>query len=268
MDLLAGIEKELMSLRESGSLKEALQIWIRERDALTSFRDSESLIAFLRDPDSGPRRGKDAALASVCLIAAGGERQAATLLIWLVLPGLLRVRQSLAGRGVLSAQDLDAELIAGLWEAATRVGVGTPSVSVRLLNGARWRALAAIREAIDWEKRSEPLSTEIADPPEPEVREGGLPDILAEAVQLRIVSEGQARLILASRLTIREVASDLGITLCAAQRRRRRAKLRLVAWLGESSRIPPRPLASEPPRNLPQNSQASPGHLRPSHPPL
>jgi len=202
------------------------------------------------------------------LIAASGEPQAATLLIWLVLPGLVRARQTLGGRSALSAQDLDAELVAGVWEAATSVGANTRGVSARLVNGARWRALGAIREAIDWAKRSEPLSAEVADLPESDLLPGGLPDILAEAVRRRVVSDGEAQLILASRLSIRDVASDLGITLCAAQRRKRRAKLRLVAWLGESSRIPPRPLAPEPPRNLPQNSQASPGHLRPSHPPL
>jgi hypothetical protein len=254
VDLLARIEEELTGLRGSGALTAALLIWSGKREELRSFRDAEALIAFLRDPKSGPRRRKDAALASVCLVAASGEQRAATLLIWLVLPGLLRVRHTLAGRGVLSPQDLDAELVTGVWEAATRVRARTHDVSARLVNGARWRAIGAIREAIVWAKRSEPLGGEVADLPEPAVPAGRLPDILAEAVREGVISGAEAELLIASRDTIRDVGSRLGVTLCAAQNRRLRAKRRLIAWLTESSRIAPRFLAPSPLRKLPQNS--------------
>jgi len=254
VDLLARIEEELTGLRGSGALTAALRIWSGEYAGLRSFRDAEALIGFLRDPKSGPRRRKDAALASLCLVATSGEQRAATLLIWLVLPGLLRVRHTLAGRGVLSPQEFDAELVTGVWEAATRVRASTHDVSARLVNGARWRVLGAIGEAMDWAKRSAPLGAEVSNLPEPEVRAGGLPVILAEAIREGVISDGEAELILSTRRTVREVASRSGVTLCAAQNRRLRAKRRLIAWLTESCRIASPFLAPGPPRNLPENS--------------
>jgi hypothetical protein len=267
MDLLATIEEELTGLRGSGALTTALETWKGRREGLRSFRDAETLIAFLRDPQVRPRRRKDAALAALCVEANRGEQRAATLLLWLLLPGLLRVRHRLAGRGVLGDEELDAELLAGMWGAATKVRAETQHVATRLLNGARWRALGAIREAIECAKRSEPLGPEFADIPEPEVRAGGRPAILAGAIREGVVSVGEAELILASRRTIREVGSQLGVTLCAAQNRRLRAKRRLIAWLGESQ-MSSLLLAQRPPRNLSQNSQGSPDHDRPPRPPL
>jgi hypothetical protein len=267
MDTVTRIEQEIAALRGSGALTAALRGCREQCEGLRSFRDAETLIAFLRDPKAGPRRRKDAALAALCGEAISGDQQVATLLLWLLLPGLLRVRSGLAGRDALEAQDLDAELLTGMWEAATEVRPQTRNVAARLVNGARWRALAAIREAIDWERRSEPLDRQVAELPEPEVGVFGSLGILTQAVRAGVITEGEVELILASRQTIRDVGR-LGVTLCAARQRKHRARLRLVDWLAQSSPIPPRFLAPSSPRNLPENSRGSPVTIRPSLPPL
>jgi hypothetical protein len=53
-----------------------------------------------------------------CVEGAGGDEDAAVLIAWLMLPSLLLVRRSLAARSTLDTDELDAELLAGLWEAA------------------------------------------------------------------------------------------------------------------------------------------------------
>jgi hypothetical protein len=276
MDILTRIEQEISALRGSGALATAFRRCREQGEGLRSFGDAETLIAFLRDAEAGPRRRKDAALGALCVEASRGDQRIATFLVWLLLPGILRVRSGLAGRDALEAQDLDAELVTGVWEAATKIGPQTRNVPARLVNGARWRALAAIREAIDWQRRSEPLDCEGADLPEPEVGSFGSVGILTQAVRAGVITESEVELILSSRHTIRDVGSRLGVTLCGAQNRKRRARLRLVAWLDslagrvlpDSSPIPPRFLAPCPPRNLPENSPGSPDHVRPSLPPL
>ena len=164
VDLLQRVEGDLAALRRSGALDDALRRWKTRRDELRSYADAEALIGFLRDPDAEPRAAKDSALAAICVEATDGDQTAATLLLWLMLPGLLRVRQRLATWNALGRDDLDAELLAGVWEAATAVGPATTSVAARLVNRARRRALTAVRRAADWAGRSEPLSTEMEEP--------------------------------------------------------------------------------------------------------
>jgi hypothetical protein len=239
VDLLGRVEGDLAALRRSGALDAALRRWRSRREELLSFDDAEALIDFLRDPDVEPRRVKDPVLAALCMEATRGDQSAATLLLWLMLPGLLRVRRRVAAWNALGREDLDAELLAGVWEAATAIGPTTASVAARLVNRARGRALAAIRQAADWTGRSEPLSTDMAEPPGPETGPDGLEDVLTVAVRAGVISAGEAELFRASHGTIGEVRGRLGVTAYGAQNRRRRAKRRLLAWLAESSPIPP-----------------------------
>lgn len=267
MDLLARIEEEITALRGSGALAAAFRSWREHREGLRSFGDTETLIAFLRDPQAEPRRRKDAALAALCAEASSGDQRAATLLLWLLLPGLVRVRRSLTGGDALGTQDLNAELAAGAWEAATRVQPQTQNVAARLVNEARRRAIAAIREAATWARCSEPLGAE-AELPEPEAEPDGLQDILTEAVWEGVISRDEVQLLLASRQTIREVGPRLAVTHWSAQKRRQRARQRLLAWLAESSPIPTQPLVPRPPRNPSEKTPGSRVQERPSGPPL
>jgi hypothetical protein len=232
MDLLQRVEGDLAALRRSGALDDALRRWKARHDELQSFADVEALIGFLRDPGAEPRAAKDSALAAISVEATDGDQTAATLLMWLMLPGLLRVRQRLATWNALGREDLDAELLAGVWEAATAVGPATTSVAARLVNRARRRALTAVRRAADWAGRSEPLSREMAEPEhEPS---GGPEDILTDAVRAGVISTGEAELFRATHGTIGKVRAGMGVTVYGAQNRRRRARQRLLAWLADS----------------------------------
>jgi hypothetical protein len=232
MDLLQRVEGDLAAQKRSGTLDEALRRWKTRHNELQSFADVGALIGFLRDPGAEPRAAKDSALAAISVEATGGDQTAATLLMWLMLPGLLRVRQRLVTWNALGREDLDAELLAGVWEAATAVGLTTTSVAARLLNRARRRALTAVRRAADWAGRSEPLSSQMAEPEhEPS---GGPEDILTDAVRAGVISPGEAELFRATHGTIGKVRARMGVSVYGAQNRRRRARQRLLAWLAES----------------------------------
>ena len=232
MDLLQRVEGDLAALRRSGTLDDALRRWKTRFDELQSFADVEALIGFLRDPGAEPRAAKDSALAAISVEATGGDQTAATLLMWLMLPGLLRVRQRLATWNALGREDLDAELLAGVWEAATAVGPSSTSVAARLVNRARRRAMTAARRAADWAGRSEPLSSEMAEPEhEPS---GGPEDILVEAVRAGVISTEEAELFRATHGTIGKVRTRMEVTVYGAQNRRRRARQRLLNWLADS----------------------------------
>jgi hypothetical protein len=232
VDLLQRVEGDHAALRRSGTLDDALRRWKTTRDALRSFADAEALICFLRDPGAEPRATKDSALAAISVEATGGDQTAATLLLWLMLPGLLRVRQRLVTWNGIGREDLDAELLAGVWEAATAVGPATTSVAARLVNRARRRALTAVRRAADWTGRSEPLPTEMAEPG-PEPGSDDPEDILSEAVQARVISSEEAELFRATHGTIEKVRARMGVTAYGAQNRRRRARQRLLDWLAD-----------------------------------
>ena len=267
MDLLARIEEETTALRGSGALTTAFRRWRKHREGLQSFGDTETLIALLRDPQAESRRRKDAALAALCVEASSGDQRAATLLLWLLLPGLLGVRRSLAGGDTLGTPDLNAELVAGAWEAASKVRPQTQNVAARLVNGARWRASGAIRDAVGWARYFEPLGAE-TEQPQPEAEPDELQEILLEAAWEGVVSSAEVELFLASRQTIREVVDRLGVTLWGAQKRRQRARQRLLAWVADSSRIPPQFLVPRPPRNPSEKTPGSRVQERPSDPPL
>jgi hypothetical protein len=232
MDLLQRVEGDLAALQRSGELDEALRRWKTTRDALQSFADVEGLIGFLRDAGAEPRAAKDSALAAISVEATGGDQTAATLLLWLMLPGLLRARQRLVSWNALGREDLDAELLAGVWEAATAVGPATTSVAARLVNRARRRALTAVRRAADWAGRSEPLSTEMAEPEHEHA--GGPEEVLSEAVRAGVISSEEAELFRTTHGTIGKVRARMGVTVYGAQNRRRRARQRLLDWLADS----------------------------------
>lgn len=264
MDFFDLVEEQASALRGSVALNEALRRWKARREELRSFGDAEGLIGFLRDSEAGGETLKDAALAAVSIEAAHGDKLAGTLLLWLILPGLARVRRRLGAWEALPPEDLDAELVAGVWEAATRIRPDTSRVAARLVNRARWRALAAMRRAIDWGNNSEPLPSEPEDLPPPSGPTPILSDrLLAAAVADGVISEDEAELLSSSRRTSREIRARMGITAYAAQNRRRRAKKRLLTWLVETSRLPPRFLHTATPRKLHEESTPSADKERP-----
>jgi len=239
VDLLGKVEVDLAARRTSGALERALARWQTRHEELTGFADPDGVIAFMRESDVGRRESKDKALAALCVEGIGGDNEATLLLVWLMLPGLLLLRRRLMVRDGLDRDDLDAELLTGVWEAATRVRPETPYVAARLLDGARRRALAAIRREEDWTRRIEPLQRDGEGSVMSTVDVEGAHDLLAEAVGAGVISTGEAELLRAPRVVMPTLRSRLGISESAARSRRLRAKRRLLAWLATSFGINP-----------------------------
>jgi len=256
VDLLGKVEADLAGRRASRALEHALVRWRTRHEELTGFDDPDGLIDFIREPYVERRELKDKALAALCVEGIRGDDEATLLLVWLMLPGLLLLRRRLMARDGLDGDDLDAELLAGMWEAATRERPGSPYVAARLLDGARRRALAAIRREEDWTGRTEPLPRDGETPPTSAVDSEGVHNVLAEGVGAGVISAAEAELLRASRAMIPTLRSRLGISESAARSRRLRAKRRLLAWLATSSAIPPRSPPGSPQR-IPKGSTAS-----------
>jgi DNA-directed RNA polymerase specialized sigma24 family protein len=250
VQVLRQLEEDFEARRGSGRLDVAFRRWRERRRGLGQFASLDELLATCRDPSGGPWEAKDAALAGVCAEAAAGDEDAASLLLWLLLPGLLREHSRIAGPGLLAQEELDAQLLAGIWEGATQVEPWARHVARTLLNRARWAALEAVRDALDWTGRAEPLPPELEEDQAPPAMGAEPEQVLAGAVRDGALSAQEAELVMASRRTVREISIRLGISLPAAQKRRHRVRERLHAWLARSSRRPP--------ANLPRRSSREP----------
>jgi len=237
VDLLAKLEADVTDRQASGALDDALRLWRTRHEELGSFDHPDDLITFVRDADEDRYESKDRVLAALCAEGARGDDDAAVLLVWLMFPGLLLLRRRFAARDGLDGDDLDAELLAGIWESAARVLPTTRYVAKRLLDGARRRTLAAIRHEEDWIGRIERLQGDIGESTVVDV--GETLDVLSEAVAAGVISQVEVELFRASRVTIRKLRSRLGISESAARSRRLRAKRRLFDWLATSAPMAP-----------------------------
>jgi hypothetical protein len=247
--VLMRLEDDFAARRISGRLDGAYVRWRARRSGVRRFAGLDDLIATCRDSGDGRWQEKDEALATLCAEAATGDQDAASLLLWLLLPGLLRERERIGAATILSSDELEGELLAGVWEGVTQVEPGARQVARTLLNRARWVALDAVRAAIGWASNAEPLPPDLGEEP---TLSGAAPEqVLSGAVREGVLSPQETQLVMASRRTVREISARLGISLPAAQKRRHRARERLRAWLALSSREPPANLARRPPRQPP-----------------
>lgn len=256
VDLLAKLEADVADRRASGALNKALGRWRTRHEELSAFDDPEGLIGFIRNPDRERHGSKDFVLAALCVEGIGGDDNASLLLVWLMVPGLLLLRRRLATHGGLNRDELDAELLAGVWESAARVRPATRYVAKRLLDGARRRAMAAIRREEDWTGRTEPLTAGMEGAAISGADSEGMHDLLAEGVGTGVISAVEAELLRASRAVIPTLRARLGISESAARSRRLRAKRRLLDWLATNSTMAPqfRPVGS--PQEVPTESPA------------
>lgn len=248
--LLMRLEEDFEARRGSGQLDVAFGRWRERRRRLGRFGSLDELLATCRDPGDGSCGAKDAALAALCGEAAAGDHDATSLLLWLLLPGLLREHARIAGPGVLAHDEVAAELLAGIWEGVTQVAPSARHVARTLLNRARWAALETVRDALDWTSRAEPLPSDLDEEQDARAMGAEPEQALAGAVRDGALSPEEAELVMASRRTVKEISIRLGISLPAAQKRRHRARERLHAWLGGSSRRTP--------ANLPRRSSRKP----------
>lgn len=254
VDLLAKLEADVTDRQASGSLDRALRRWRTRHEELRSLDHPGDLITFVREPDKDRHEFKDRVLAALCAEGARGDDDAALLLVWLMFPGLLLLRRRLAARGGLDGDDFDAELLAGVWESAARVRSETRYVAKRLLDGARRRSLAAIRDEEDWIRRIEPLHGDAEELPMVVADARETLDVLSEAVAAGVISQVEVELFRASRAAIPELRSRLGISESAVRSRRLRAKRRLLDWLATSAPMAPQSRPVGPPQGVHKDS--------------
>ncbi|MGH2726212.1 MAG: hypothetical protein ACRDKS_04470 [Actinomycetota bacterium] len=228
MNALESIETSFRDLRESGSLELRFASWGGERHGLACIADFEGLIALCRDSAPDPR--KDAALAALC-VQARTDHGAGVALCWLLLPGLWDTVRELPAE-VLDQGDMAAELLAGLWAAASAIDENACEVAARLVNGARWGAQRAIRKAMAWNARIAPGVA----PPDRAVHDELDDDLLSRAVAEAVVSDDEIEILLARRSEIPKLARRHGVSVEVLQARRKRARTRLAAWVKRVSR--------------------------------
>jgi hypothetical protein len=183
------------------------------------------------------REGRDVAWRELLRLARTGAENWMVMCAGLALPGLRKA----AGRVVRGydcrSEDTDAEVVAGFVEAARTLDPNLPDVCGRLCQAAynagrraRWAEVAYSAHHVVDEEMPEAMA-----PPAPVSH----PDVvLRRAVIEGALTEMEAELIGRVHLEnrpIHKVAGELGLPRTTAQDALKRAKERLVEWLGVRS---------------------------------
>jgi hypothetical protein len=246
MDLFTAIHTTLEARLTSPRLLARFAHWVLIHEALAVIGDLEKLV----EDAGGESRldvAIDQALGALCIQAAAGgpegraDDDAACLLLAVLLEPLVRRSKDRDVAGVLDVEDVQAELVAGVWEAIVSVTPDCSNVSNLLINAGRRRVRAAAKRELDHQLRRRRLGNAVADLSEP-----GTADCPEQVIGLAraegVLNPVEADLIAATRLEPAEppeVASLLGLSERAAFLRRDRGEARLLAWLGGAP-LPPR----------------------------
>jgi hypothetical protein len=247
MDLFTAVHKGFEERFASQRLLARFEEWRAAHGALAVFRDVESLV------ESASERGLDAdsvidkALRDLCIQAAMGaidgraDDDATCLLLALLLEPLDRRSKDPDIAGPLDAEDAQAELVAGVWEAIVSVTPECSGISKLLINSGRRRVRDAAKRELDYQLRRRRLRRSVAADSEPGIAR--YPEQVIElALRGGVLNVFEAELIAATRLAstdLSDLASLLGLSERAAFVRRDRAEARLLAWLGGAP-VPPR----------------------------
>lgn len=266
MEIASRVKTSFEACRRSGRLGDAFARWRDRHPALGDLQSIDDLVQLCRDAPSELYPAKNDALRAVCLEAANGDESASLFLLWIMIPALLAEWKSISRQQVLAPDDVEAELLAGFWEALKWVGPESRKVALRLVHGARRRALAALKREAAWKSVAEPIPEEepldsSAWTPDPE-------DFLADAEREGIVSALDVELLLAPPDGFRRIASREGLTLNAAQIRARKARDRIAAYLDgddpSSRRLPPEGITKFP--QIPTDADREPIDAVPVNP--
>ena len=239
MDLFTALQRSFQQRLASQRLCARFERWQLTSEALAEFCDVETLVGSV----SGGRQSLpsvDLALRDLCIQAAGGGDQgcadddATCLLLVLLLEPLVRRSKDPDIAGPLDAEDVQAELAAGVWEAIVSVTPKSSCISSLLVNAGRRRVRTSARRELDHQVRRRPLN----DNTPLEFSEAGSAadseQVIALAQRDGVLNPLEAELIAATRLAPsdpHQVAPLLGLTERAAFLRRDRAETRLLAWL-------------------------------------
>ena len=199
--------------------------------ALAGFDDPALLIRFLRGP--GANSEKDEVLCAL-LAWARQEVIGARVVLEAMLPGL----KKLAGRLLVDArerEELWSVVMACAWERIRTYPVERRprKVAANLLLDCLHETLAALSAARrDPAAQGFPLSHKLETIP---VCEGDVDGLLAQAVTAGAVSQGEAELILSTRIdgeSLSDLARSQGVRFDTLKHRRNRAERRLLVFLG------------------------------------
>ena len=184
---------------------------------------------------STPYVTRDAAL-GVLIARAKAEGGAWTVgLAGVLLPGMRRALEPLVDACPAKQADLEAQMLVGFCAALARCSPERPRPAGFLCGRAYDAAKQLVRAELA--ERARPAHRPIsAEPPKP----WGHPDfVLARAVDQGVICADDAELIGATRLgemTLAEAARAWGLAYKAAERRRQRAEVALVAWISQGFR--------------------------------
>lgn len=233
--MLAAIEAAFQAQRSSSVLLSAFQQWRTSHPSLARFEDIEELVSWYRKAELEDRGVGTPVLTALCKQARTGDQEAALLLLWLLLP-LTWWASGDPDYAVLDSDDIDAELVAGLWEAAVTIAqpdaqAGTKEVVSELIDSGRQRALAAAQQSgqLDLQRQELTEST-----PASSGSTANAAHFVERAQGQGVITEIEADLIVSTRLERRpvvEAGASHGLSREAARSRRDRAELRLLAWM-------------------------------------
>lgn len=233
MDVLSELEHSVLARIESGAYDAPLKRWRVNHTSLSSLEEAASLITVFRDP-SEDAQTKNGMLRILCLEASHGDEDAKDLVCWIMLPGMYSTDLSIAGE-VLEPDEIQAEMLSGIWLGASSVTPDTLDVARLLVRDARESLRRAVRQALRWRRLA-------ADLDEPHVGtlefENGvdLSDEDPETLLSRAISEGvisslELELVTTPRCSARTAWERWGLTPYAKQHRRQRAARKLLHWL-------------------------------------
>jgi len=186
---------------------------------------------------STPYGTRDAAL-GVLIARAKAEGGTWTVgLAGVLLPGMRRALEPLVDACPAKQADLEAQMLVGFLAALARCAPGRARPAGFLCGRAYDAAKQLVRAELA--ERARPAHRPIsAEPPKP----WGHPDfVLARAVTQGVICADDAELIGATRLgemTLAEAARAWDLAYKAAERRRQRAEVALVAWISEGCSSP------------------------------
>lgn len=242
MSFFVRIDDEFRQQQCRGALDLAFRRWAHRGGGWRRVQSLDQLVVLCRDPEESAFLKNDFLLA-LCAEANAADEDAKLLLLWLMLPGLLRLRGTLPWEVEgLSSDQIDADVLLGFCTGVAAVEPGTAGVAARLLNAARHEACESLQKHIGWAERAElgadqpERSTVMEDPTFDAFVEASMPDVdelLGRALREGVLTALQLELIRAGGREVRTVGAQWGLTPNQASCRRYRAAARLARWLAE-----------------------------------
>lgn len=231
MKFMGSWEAEFERSLDAGVLDAALGRWSAGEARLARFPDVAALVGFFRDLDQALRPAKEQALRALASLARQGQPDAATILIGLFLPLFRKVRREISTCPVAEAE-LEAEMLAALWEAVSTDCSSETSLSSRICYAVKKRSWQAVRVessalnrfvamSVVEDTQSAEFDLDPAEAVEMAFRDGALSARQSQLIRFLLI-DGEASAVVARRM---------GISGTALKSRLWRAERKFLAWV-------------------------------------